>query len=235
MLDVHAPHELLHTWKSFFIHIATIVIGLLIAVGLEQAVEAMHWHKQVRTARDVLRNELLEADRFYEFRVAVNGCVAHRLSQLNEIVESAAQHASVEPVGDLSLHIGQLLTDDAWQSERAAQTLVHFPAAERESYGTIYGQQVDIRNWVNEELGVWAAIRVLQGYPGRLAPSDITLIRQNIQVARTLNYLIVLNAAAQLSRTSTLGLPKVDARPDEVRDTCAPLKRTIPSLPYTTY
>jgi hypothetical protein len=31
MLDVHAPHEPVHTWKSFFIHIATIVIGLLIA------------------------------------------------------------------------------------------------------------------------------------------------------------------------------------------------------------
>jgi hypothetical protein len=235
MLEVHAPHESIHTWKGFFVHIATIVIGLLIAVGLEQAVETIHWHKQVRAARDVLRQELLEANRFYEFRVAVNECVAQRLAQLNDIVESAAEHANLEPVGDLSLHIGHLLTDNVWQSERAAQTLVHFPAAERESYGTIYGQQVDIRNWVNEELGVWAAIRVLQGYPGRLSPSDITLIRQNIQVARTLNYLIVLNAAAQLSRAPALGLPKVDARPDEVRETCAPLKKTIPSLPYTTY
>jgi hypothetical protein len=38
MLEVHAPHEALHTWKSFFIHIAIIVIGLFIAVGLEQTV-----------------------------------------------------------------------------------------------------------------------------------------------------------------------------------------------------
>ena len=38
MLDVHAPHETVHSWKDFFIHIATIVIGLLIAVGLEQTV-----------------------------------------------------------------------------------------------------------------------------------------------------------------------------------------------------
>jgi hypothetical protein len=34
MLDVHpAPHAA-HTLKEFFIHIATIVLGLLIAVGL---------------------------------------------------------------------------------------------------------------------------------------------------------------------------------------------------------
>jgi len=34
MLDVHASHESIHTWKGFFIHIAIIVIGLLIAISL---------------------------------------------------------------------------------------------------------------------------------------------------------------------------------------------------------
>jgi hypothetical protein len=128
-----------------------------------------------------------------------------------------------------------LLTDDAWQSERAAQTPVHFSAAERESYGTIYGQQIDIRNWLNEELGAWAAVRLLQGNPGRLSMSDITVIRQNLQIARTLNFLIVVDAAQQLSRASELEFPKVDARPEEVRETCAQLKRTALSRPYTTY
>lgn len=28
MLDVHPPHEATHTWTDFFIHIATIVVGL---------------------------------------------------------------------------------------------------------------------------------------------------------------------------------------------------------------
>src|ERR1700761_3098659 len=28
MLDVHPPHESIHTWRSFFIHVATIVVGL---------------------------------------------------------------------------------------------------------------------------------------------------------------------------------------------------------------
>ena len=39
MLDVHPPHEAAHSWKDFFIHIATIVVGLLIAVSFEQTVE----------------------------------------------------------------------------------------------------------------------------------------------------------------------------------------------------
>jgi hypothetical protein len=40
MLDVHPPHQAIHGWRDFFIHIATIVVGLLIAVALEQTVEA---------------------------------------------------------------------------------------------------------------------------------------------------------------------------------------------------
>ncbi len=46
MLDVHPPHQPTHTWRDFFIHIATISVGLLIAVGLEQCVEAIHHHHQ---------------------------------------------------------------------------------------------------------------------------------------------------------------------------------------------
>src|SRR5664279_1235216 len=36
MLDVHPPTAAIHGWKDFFVHIATITIGLLIAIGLEQ-------------------------------------------------------------------------------------------------------------------------------------------------------------------------------------------------------
>ena len=52
MLDVHPPHEAAHTWKDFFIHIATIVIGLLIAIGLEQTVEMVH---RASERRELLR------------------------------------------------------------------------------------------------------------------------------------------------------------------------------------
>jgi hypothetical protein len=57
MLDVHPPHEAAHTWKDFLIHIATIVYGLLIAVGLEQAVERIHQHYELRETREALHRE----------------------------------------------------------------------------------------------------------------------------------------------------------------------------------
>ena len=59
MLDVHPPHEAAHTWKDFFVHIATIVIGLLIAVGLEQTVEAIHRSAE---RRDLLHDIHVECE-----------------------------------------------------------------------------------------------------------------------------------------------------------------------------
>jgi hypothetical protein len=57
MLDVHPPHSPTHTWKDFLIHIATIVVGLIIAVGLEQTVEAIHHRHQLSESRESLRVE----------------------------------------------------------------------------------------------------------------------------------------------------------------------------------
>lgn len=57
MLDVHPPHHAVDTWRDFFIHIATIVIGLCIAVGLEQTVEAIHHHRQRTELTEQMRAE----------------------------------------------------------------------------------------------------------------------------------------------------------------------------------
>ncbi len=57
MLDVHAPHEAAHTWRDFVIHIATIVLGLIIAIGLEQTVEAVHHSHQRHQLEEDLHAE----------------------------------------------------------------------------------------------------------------------------------------------------------------------------------
>ncbi len=53
MLDIHPAHHAASTWRDFFIHVGTICVGLLIAIALEQAVEAFHRAQE--------RRELLHA------------------------------------------------------------------------------------------------------------------------------------------------------------------------------
>jgi hypothetical protein len=58
MLEVHSPHESVHTLKDALIHIAIIVVGLLIAVGLDEIAEHIHHLHQVAETREALRQEL---------------------------------------------------------------------------------------------------------------------------------------------------------------------------------
>lgn len=57
MLDVHSLRHAPKGLRDFLVHIATIVIGLLIAIGLEQSVEWMHRKHQVRDARQAIAQE----------------------------------------------------------------------------------------------------------------------------------------------------------------------------------
>jgi hypothetical protein len=35
--DIHPPHQAAHSWRDIFVHLATITVGLFIALSLETA------------------------------------------------------------------------------------------------------------------------------------------------------------------------------------------------------
>jgi hypothetical protein len=60
MLDIHPGRHAANSWREFFVHIATIVLGLLIAVGLEQTVEYFHHRHLASEARASIQLELIQ-------------------------------------------------------------------------------------------------------------------------------------------------------------------------------
>src|SRR5580704_13663222 len=58
MLEVHAPHEKIHGFKDFLVHLLTITIGLLIALSLEGCVEWRHHRHLVHVAEAGLHDEI---------------------------------------------------------------------------------------------------------------------------------------------------------------------------------
>ena len=98
MLDVHPPHSPTHTWKDFFIHIATIVIGLLIAVGLEQIVEAIHHRHQMHRLEESLAEEVAQNQRIVAQDITLVEQIA-RIEQANKVsLEAAMQPHSHTPI-----------------------------------------------------------------------------------------------------------------------------------------
>lgn len=58
MLDVHPPHKAIHGTAEFFLHLFTITVGLLIAVGIEGAVTRHEHHKLAEEARETMTAEI---------------------------------------------------------------------------------------------------------------------------------------------------------------------------------
>jgi len=65
-MEVHPPEHAIHTWRDFFVHMGTICLGLLIAIGLEQSVESLHRHNE----RRALQRELFEEAEGNDHRLA---------------------------------------------------------------------------------------------------------------------------------------------------------------------
>lgn len=57
MIDVDPPHASIETWRDILIHLAIIVTGILIAIGLEQTAEAIHHRHQCRDLEANMRAE----------------------------------------------------------------------------------------------------------------------------------------------------------------------------------
>ena len=94
MLDVHAPHGTLHTWKDFFIHLSTIAIGLLIAIGLEQAVVFLHHRQQRKELAEDLLQEAITNKSLIAHDMSVEAAIPW-LDAAISLVRPAPSHSGV--------------------------------------------------------------------------------------------------------------------------------------------
>jgi hypothetical protein len=114
MLDIHPAHHAASTWRDFFIHIATIVIGLLIAVGLEQTVEYFHHRHLASEAREQLRSEREADETSNEVNIYTTERHQRDLRRDLAILHAVKAHAPL-PAGPFIIRrVRYLYPEDSW-------------------------------------------------------------------------------------------------------------------------
>ena len=73
-----------HGWKEFLNEILIIVIGVLIALGLEQTVEELHWRHKVADAEERLKIEETANFGFAAEQVIVTPCILAQLDLIRD-------------------------------------------------------------------------------------------------------------------------------------------------------
>jgi hypothetical protein len=138
MLDVHPPHHSPNTWRDFFLHIATIVVGLLIAIGLEQTVEAMHRHHEMQEAREPIRAEAEVNERVERADVEQTDLLIARMN-VNLASSKAARTKQADPAATLDFTWTlQNFFDAAYSGAKESGALHLMPYEESAMYEDTY-------------------------------------------------------------------------------------------------
>lgn len=144
MLDVHAPHQTVHTWKDFLIHIAAITIGLLIALGLESTVERLHHRRQAQQALELLRQELDQNRKVLKADIADGNRMERNHRQALAVLDRL-RAGTLRPDDHLVfIRTYNDFRSSAWKVVHESGAAAYIPSNVMERYGVIYDMQEGI-------------------------------------------------------------------------------------------
>jgi len=220
-MDIHKPKPI-HSFRAFLAELGTIVLGICIAISLEQMVENWHWDQEVKDARKALQAEIAsnEANLFVR-RLSYEPCVVRQIREAEAIL--ADLEAGRKPGSFTTFHTGASgpANDGEWQALRAAQTLAHFPTEELTRMSRFYKWVLDFENWTQREEDRWTDLAVLRNPPAGLGPSDFMRLRGGLAAIQRTDSLIEVNAVRALNMADALGIPRPAADRDRTRLFCS--------------
>jgi hypothetical protein len=150
-MDIHKPKPIRH-WREFLSEIGIIVIGVLIALGAEQAAESLHWAHQVSEQRAALKDELGTNAVFFYERVAVSGCLSARINALSSAL--AKPGATWKAQGARTYATPwRAFPSQTWQNALVSGAASHMDTSEVLAYGRIFSNVADLHQMnIQEEL-----------------------------------------------------------------------------------
>jgi len=171
MLDVHAPHESIHTWKGFFIHIAAIACGLLLALALEKTVEYLHQRHLLSEARSELAAELENNRRAWQKNAPEVRRIQRELEVNLRVIHALRSHAL--PDGKLDYSVDLYATfDGAWQSVHQNGALALMPQEELTNEAWFYRLLLDI---INAETAVISTMKIAGALAASASPEPLDI------------------------------------------------------------
>ena len=219
-MEIHIPH--IKTWREFFIELGTIVIGILIALGLEQLAEVVHDQSRVALARENIRSEIADDFGLMITRDQTNGCISHRLDEVDVLIRASA--AGTLPQGPIWIGVPfqGAMADSQYTSATQSGAVSLMPNQEQSGYARIYAEFEQYHQAELLETSAWADLRTLENHPANSPVLDWQL-RSAMQQARTARFHMELGEYALRADAVRLGITPNNVRTFKQNNVCIPL------------
>jgi hypothetical protein len=144
-MHFHLPKPM-HGWRELAGEVGIIVVGVLIALGAEQVVEALQWHEKVGVVRQSIMGELANDRARWEHDVSGGRCILHELDRLDAWAIDNVKGSPSTPLTNSS-SVYSMHTAN-WTLASNSQTMDHFAIHEQIAFAALYGglqnRQLDV-------------------------------------------------------------------------------------------
>jgi hypothetical protein len=155
-VDIHKPKPV-HSLREFLSELGVIVLGVLIALAAEQAVETLHWRHEVADAREAMAHEITANLRILEVLRRQDQCRVRILAGLDDTARGGAALDLPTLRGRPPISI---VRASAWDVAKTGQIASHFPLQERLRYARLYDLTEQVVGVINRDREAWSQLTI---------------------------------------------------------------------------
>ena len=183
-MEIHKP-KAAHSWREFLIEIGTIVLGILIALGLEQSIEALHERQLAHEAHEAIDAEIRGDLDLISSRLSRQECIERRLDQVTGLLadwksgKAPPEGLALGDPGDAPL------IDQRWQANLNSGRFSREAAQDQSRQADFYTRLRVLNDVLQREHYAWSQLRTLELGPRLLSPDMRPALTEALQSART--------------------------------------------------
>jgi len=156
MVDIHPPQGPIHSFKEFFLHLLTVILGILIALSLEGLIEWRHHRSLAEEARSNLTVEVRENRQLLTGGLAAAPAAEERLKATIETIEAYRKNHRDDRTSKLDWSFGLFpLSATAWSTAASTGALGYMDYSEVKAYTRAYVLQEEFLTMQQSTLGKW--------------------------------------------------------------------------------
>jgi hypothetical protein len=153
-VETHEPKPV-HNWGDFLKEVATIVLGVAIALGAGEAVDAYNWHREVGIVQDSLDDELSDAVFAAQERVKIADCQRRTLDALDDLADSS--HGTLV-LRNAPVTRNRVWGSAAWDAAVASGAVAHMDHDTRNTYAVLFSFVHLFRDLNIRQEQLWASV-----------------------------------------------------------------------------
>jgi hypothetical protein len=135
-MHFHLPKPL-HGWREFAGEVGIIVLGVLIALAAEQAIETLRWHEKVERTKDLLDSELHDDALSAYGWLATGPCLDQQLNAAELAVGAGRSSGAIAATAPYSPEL-DVFTSDSWVNARSLEVTDHMSPEAIRTYSRLF-------------------------------------------------------------------------------------------------